>query len=129
MNNTLKSILIIGGTFIIGLILGGLIVGYIIKTHMDKDPEQHVKKIFHKGLDLTESQASQMDAVLLKYKPKREELIDAFEKQKDDLFDGITGEMKVFLEPDQMTKLNRRIKHMKEHSPFRKHRRKKGKRH
>jgi|GEM_PF-5953646 len=124
MNNTLKSILIIGGTFIIGLILGGLIVGKVIHRAKHGDPEKHIKRLFSKRLDLTESQESQVDALILKYRPKREKMVENFEKQKGDLLDEMTNEMKVFLETNQMTTLNKRIEHIKERGRGPRHKRK-----
>lgn len=123
MNNTLKSILIIGGTFIIGLILGGLIVAKVIHG-IKGNPEKHMKRLFSRGLDLTDAQQSEMEAVLLKHRPKREQLVDSFETQKDALLNEMTSEIQMFLEPDQIKKLNKRIERVKK----RHHHRHRGKR-
>jgi nitrate/TMAO reductase-like tetraheme cytochrome c subunit len=102
-----KPILVIAGTLLIGFVLGFFVSGYLtnhkIKTFMRwTDKEEFVNRIYYR-IDASDEQKKQLYPVLQKYSDKSTECLDRHKI----IIDSMRTELKTYLTPEQMQKLDK----------------------
>jgi len=115
MNNTVKSIFIVLGTFLIGLVLGVLLTTTFFKRPPTPEKmEKRMKQFFYRNTDATDEQKVQIDEVLKNHKTDRRKMDEAYSKQHEALLAKVVEDMSGFLETSQIENLKKHVEKMKE---------------
>lgn len=104
-----KSTLIIIATLIVGMVIGFLINGQIThrryKKFVEYKKEDGFKNMFYHRYDLTEDQKMNIDPILDKYAKMNGTLMEDFRKEFDSTISAFHSEVKPFLTPEQLEKM------------------------
>jgi len=114
VNTSIKSFLIILGTLIIGLILGALIIFTVFKQIgpppvQTEDAQMRMRGMIYRVTKATEAQKIQIDAVLDGKKDVFIEMEEKHQIERKAFLDQTLLEVKAFLEPDQVQRLEEKV--------------------
>ena len=122
VNTSMKSFLIILGTLIIGLILGALITVTVIKQIgrppvQTEDAQTRMRNMIYRVTDATKEQKGKIDAVLDNQKAAFLEMEANHHLERKAFLDQTISEVKVFLEPNQVQRLEEKIESFRNREP------------
>ena len=114
MNNKSKSILALLGTLFIGMILGALFTGVIVRSKMKgfHDPEirlKYRKAMFYDLTNANSEQKTKIDEVLDRNSIRIIEIESNFKKERGKTMDLIVKELEPVLDKGQIEKLREKL--------------------
>ena len=114
MNNKSKSILALLGTLFIGMVLGALFTGLIVRTKMNEfhNPDvrlEHRKRMFNNWTDANSEQKAKINEILDRNSIRIIEIESDFKSKRRETMNLIVKELELVLNEEQIKVLQERL--------------------
>ncbi|HKJ34743.1 MAG TPA: hypothetical protein VKA34_23160 [Balneolales bacterium] len=115
MKTRTKSVLIIIGTFIIGIVLGGILTGAIVRHRLNRIAESQTRpgfvKIMEHIIKPTDKQKKKIEPILKESAHKLSQIHSQCKQKMIAIGDSMRGELKPYLTDKQFNRLTRTMHH------------------
>ena len=115
MKTRTKSVLIILGTLIIGIVLGGILTGAIVRHRLNRIAESQTRpgfvKIMEHIIKPTDKQKKQIEPILKKSAHRLYQLHLGCKQEMIQFGDSMRSELKPYLTDEQFNRLTRKMHH------------------